>query len=168
MNEWSDHNISPNSYADAYNNAINIVRQVYSGPIIIDCPGWGQETSVATAAVKGSNGTKIIDTNIILSAHIYPTGWNQAKNHFLQKSDLDELASTGRKCIVGEFGNAPSGSVDWSGLINYAKSKGWAVYGWSWNGDGGTMNMVTPQWSVDAGATSFDKNAYFDIVYALL
>lgn len=168
MNEWGDHNLSSNAYADAYNQAIGTVRQLYSGPIIIDCPGWGQETAIAAAAVKGTNGTKIIDTNIILSVHIYPNGWNQAKNHNLQNADLDDLASAGRKCIVGEFGNAPSGSVDWSGMVTYAKSKGWPVIGWSWNGDGGTMNMVTPGWSTNAQASSFNTNAYFDIIYALL
>ncbi len=168
MNEWSDHNISSNAYADAYNNAIAIVRQVYSGPIVIDCPGWGQETATAAAAVKGTNGTKILDTNIILSVHIYPGAWNQVKNHFLQNGDIDELASTGRKCMVGEFGNGTSGSADWSGLVAHAKSKGWAVLAWCWNGDGGAMNMVSPAWSSNATASVFEVSSYFNVVYALL
>jgi mannan endo-1,4-beta-mannosidase len=168
MNEWGSHSISSNAYASAYNDAIAILRTVYSGPVIIDCPGWGQGTTTALAAIKGSNGTKINDSSIILSAHVYPNGWNQAKNHSLQQSDLEELASSGRPCIIGEFGNAPSGSVDWSGLVAYAKSKGWAVVGWCWNGDGGTMNMMSPAWSTNATATSFTKSSYFDIIYNLL
>jgi mannan endo-1,4-beta-mannosidase len=168
MNEWGDHNLSASAYAGAYNSAISIVRQVYSGTIIIDCPGWGQETDVAAAAVKGSAGTKIQDTNIFLSVHVYPNGWNQAKNHNLQTADLDDLASAGRGCIIGEFGNAPAGPVDWAAVVSYAKSKNWAILGWSWNGDGGTMNMVTPAWDSTANATSYSPSAYFTTIYSLL
>ncbi|MVT12135.1 glycoside hydrolase family protein [Chitinophaga tropicalis] len=168
MNEWGSHNITSNAYAAAYNNAISIVRQVYSGPIIIDCAGWGQETATAAAAVKGQGGTKINDTNIILSVHIYPNGWNQGKNRNLQNADLDDLASAGRPCIVGEFGNSPSGSVDWSGMVSYAKSKGWTVLGWCWNGDGGTMNMVSPAWTTNPTASSYSAGSYFNVIYNLL
>ena len=89
MNEWGSHNQTPATYATAYNQAIAIVRQTYQGPIILDCAGYGQETSVAANAVKGTGGVKLSDTNIILSAHIYPNGYNQALNHTFQQSDLD-------------------------------------------------------------------------------
>lgn len=152
MNEWGSHNISSNDYANSYNKAINTVRSVYNGPIIIDIPGYGQETKTASDAVKGTNGGKIGDPNIILSTHIYNTAWNQGRNRFLLKQDLDELASCGRKCIVGEFGDAKkaSGKADWSALVDYAKSnpRCWPVIGWAWNGDGSNpvpMNMITPQ-----------------------
>jgi mannan endo-1,4-beta-mannosidase len=168
MNEWGSHNLTSNQYATAYNSAIAIVRQVYQGPIILDCSGYGQETSIAADAVKGTNGTKIADTNVILSAHIYPNGYNQAKKHNFQTSDLDDLASAGRSCIVGEFGNSPSGSVDWSGMVTYAKTKKWAVLGWAWNGDGGTMNMASPAWDSTATAASYSQSAYFSVIYALL
>ena len=168
MNEWGSHQLSANDYATDYNNAISIVRQVYKGRIILDCPGYGQETSVAAAAVKGTNGVRINDTSVILSAHIYPNGYNQAKNHFLQQSDLDDLGSAGRACIVGEFGNSPNGNVDFAGLVTYAKSKKWAVLGWSWNGDGGTMNMTTPAWDTTANAASYSASSYFTVIYSLL
>jgi mannan endo-1,4-beta-mannosidase len=170
MNEWGSHNLTPVGYAEAYNRAIAVVRQVYQGPIILDCPGYGQETSVAANAVTGTGtgGTKITDTNVILSAHIYPNGYNQAKGHNFQQSDLDDLAAAGRPCIVGEFGNSPSGSVDWAGMVTYAKSKKWAVLGWSWNGDGGTMNMVTPAWDAVANASSYSQSSYFTVIYSLL
>jgi mannan endo-1,4-beta-mannosidase len=168
MNEWGSHNLSPNAYATDYNNAISIVRQVYKGWIILDCPGYGQETSVAAAAVTGANGTAISDTGIILSAHVYPNGYNQAKNHTFQRSDLDDLAAAGRPCIVGEFGNSPAGNVDWAGMVTYARSKDWAVLGWSWNGDGGSMNMVSPAWDMTANASSYTPSTYFNTIYTLL
>lgn len=164
MNEWGSHNISASAYAIAYNKAISIVRTVYPGAIIIDIPGWGQETFTAYQACKTSSPV-IADTNIILSAHIYPNGYNQARGHNLQASDLDDLSNTGRRCMIGEFGNMPTGSVDWSGCVDAAKSKGWPVIGWCWNGDGGNMNMVDPGWATNSIATSFSTNDYFTIIY---
>jgi hypothetical protein len=168
INEWGSHNLGSNAYASAYNDAIAIVRQVYKGPIILDCSGYGQETTVAADAVKGTNGIKIADTAIILSAHIYPNGYNQSKSHPFQQSDLDDLASAGRPCIVGEFGSMPTGNADWSGMVSYAKTKKWAVLGWSWNGDGGGMNMVTPAWDSVANAGSYSQSSYFTVIYSLL
>ena len=164
MNEWGSHNISAAAYATAYNSAIEIVRTVYKGAIIIDIPGWGQETYTAYQAVKTSNPV-IADTNIILSAHIYTNGWNQGRNHSFKASDLDDISKTGRRGIIGEFGNGGGGSVDWSGCIDYAKSLGWPVLGWCWNGDGNDMNMVSPSWAKDATANSFSLNTYFNIIY---
>jgi hypothetical protein len=164
MNEWGSHSISPSAYATAYNQAISIVRTVYAGPIIVDLPGWGQGTYTAYQACKTSTPV-IADTNIILSAHVYPNGWNQGRNHNLRASDLDDISNTGRRGIIGEFGNGVNGTVDWSGIVDYAKSKGWPVLGWCWNGDGGTMNMVSPSWASNATATSFSLSSYFTVIY---
>jgi hypothetical protein len=168
MNEWGDHNLTANAYASAYNSAIAIVRQVYSGTIIIDCPGWGQETHIAAQAITGASGTRISDGNIVPSVHVYPNGWNQALNHTLQNSDLDDLATAGKGGLIGEFGNSPSGSANWSGIVTYAKSKGWTVLGWAWNGDGGSMNMVTPAWDSNPTASSYSTSSYFSVIYNLL
>lgn len=164
INEWGSHNISSNSYASYYNTAISLTRQVYSGNIIIDIPGWAQETHTAAQAVKGTNGTKINDTNISLSVHIYPGAWNQGLNHTLQTSDLYEMGGVGRTCMVGEFGTG-SGSANWSGLVDTARNSGWSVLGWAWNGDGGSLNMVTPSWAQNATGTSFGKSSYFWTIY---
>jgi hypothetical protein len=167
-NEWGAGTMTSNAFASAYNQAIPIVRQVYSGPIIIDVAGYGHETQVTAQAVNGTNGVKINDGNIILSNHIYPNGYSNSRNRAAQKSDLDEMASTGKPCMIGEFGNVPSGSCDWSGMVDYAKSKGWTVLAWCWNGDGLGMNMVSPAWSSNPSATSFTLSSYFNTVYAKL
>ncbi len=164
MNEWGSHNISSNSYASAYNTAISSVRGVYSGNIVIDIPGWGQESHTAAQAVTGANGTRINDTNITLSVHLYPGDWNQGNNHWFQTSDLYEMGGVGRNCMVGEFGTG-SGSSDWSGLTDTARNAGWSVVGWAWNGDGNSLNMVTPSWAQNATATSFSKSGYFNTIY---
>lgn len=168
MNEWGSHNLTANAYASAYNNAIGIVRRVYSGPIIIDASGWGQETAIAAAAAKGTNGTKITDGNYILSVHIYPGSWNQAKGRYVNTSDIDDMASSGRPCMIGEFGNSGGSGANWSAIVDYARNKGWTVLAWAWNGDGGSMNMVTPSWASNGSATSFSLSSYFSVAYAKL
>jgi len=111
MNEWGDHSVTSEAYADAYNAAIDTVRQVYFGPIICDIPGWGQETHTAADA-----SPSIVDDDIIFSVHIYTNGWNGKAGHSLRASDLDYLEAAGRPCMVGEFGS-----------ISGVKSKPWTI-----------------------------------------
>jgi Cellulase (glycosyl hydrolase family 5) len=157
MNEWGTHDISAKEYAEAYNDEISSVREVYSGPLIIDLPGSAQQISVATDAAKGIGTDKIADQNIILSMHIYRDALLKPRAGSADKSwrppanaDLAELASTGRPCIVGEFGSGnPTKKADWEKLVGHAKALGWPVLGWAWNGDGGSMNMCAPSWAAD-------------------
>ena len=145
MNEWGSHEITANDFAATYNKAIDMVRQVYDGPIIVDVPGFGQAVHTAKLAVTSTTGATINDAKIILSTHIYPVAWNSAEKREMTTADIDELASTGLPCIVGEFGNQPSdGKAKWDDLVRAAKSKGWPVFGWAWNGDGHGMNMIQP------------------------
>jgi hypothetical protein len=164
MNEWGDHSITATQYASAYNNAISIVRQVYSGSIICDIPGWGQEFHVAADA-----SPLITDNNIVFSAHIYPGAFDSF-NGTPTTANLDYLGNAGRPCIVGEFGSEGRGSADWSGLVDYAKSKSWTVMGWAWNGDGSKpvkMNMINPYWGDRnvCGTTTYTVTTYFNTIY---
>lgn len=177
MNEWGSHNLVARQYAECYNGAISTVRGVYSGPLIIDVPGYAQETAVAASAVKGFNtgGVRINETDIILSVHIYrqafvqqKTGSSSQRSGPMDNADLDDLASAGRPCIVGEFGTGPPGAANWSGLVDHAKSLDWPVLGWSWNGDGGTMNMVSPSWSATPNPPSFSLTSYASTIYGKL
>lgn len=164
MNEWGSHTLPAGSYADAYNDAISSIRQVYKGHIVVDLPGWGQEFQTAAKA-----SSQIHDQKVIFSAHLYPTAWNNNEGRYVQPKDLDALSDSGRPCIVGEFGTKGSGSADVPSLVKHAKSLHWTVLGWAWNGDGTGMNMVTPAWSDNPTASSFkiDPN-YFNAIYDLL
>ena len=146
MNEWGSHTIAASKFATSYNTAIAKVRAVYSGPIIVDLPGWGQETSIAADAVSGKGGgTKISDPNIILSAHLYPEAWNQTAQRGVNTADLDAIAATRRPCMIGEFGDSKKKQdTDWGALVNYAKTLNWPVLGWAFNGDStpNPMNMI--------------------------
>jgi mannan endo-1,4-beta-mannosidase len=164
MNEWGSHNQTPTSYSNAYNRAISTLRKVYSGYVIIDIPGWGQESTTASKA-----SPMLTDKKIILSAHVYPAGWNQARNNWVQPSDMDELYATGRPCIIGEFGTLGDGSCDVTKCVQRAKSLGfWGVLAWAWNGDGGDMNMVNPSWSKNPTAGTYTESSYFWKVISLL
>ena len=146
-NEWGSHRQTAESFSSAYNQAIRIVRTVYpSGTIVIDVPGFGQETTVAAKA-----SILLTDTNLTLSAHIYPLGRNQASQRWLSGIDMKELADTGRPCIIGEFGvRGYEGQCDVRNVINSAKALGFEVFAWAWNGDGDDLNMVSPSWNVCA------------------
>lgn len=163
MNEWGDHNVTSQQYADAYNQAISIVREVYSGPIICDIPGWGQETHIAAHA-----SSLISDNNIVFSVHVYPAAYNGYTGNSLVNSDLDYLNNAGRPVIIGEFGSEGRGGADWSALVDHGKSLGWSIMGWAWNGDGSkpkVMNMVSPNWGNDCFATEYTPTSYFSTIY---
>lgn len=161
-NEWGDHSISSNDYANGYNQAIQLIRQVYKKSIIIDIPGWGQEVNTAADA-----SYLIQDKNIYLSMHLYPMGWNQVKNRFLNTEDIDTLINTGLGVLIGEFGTG-NGPVDVNSIINYAKQKGINILLWG-AGDGTpnpyNMELFTPTWyesykSTTRQATDYFKNYY--------
>lgn len=180
MNEWGQNTRTAAEYASAYNAAIKIVRNVYTtGPIIIDLPNFGHDAATAAAALTLSSGA-ITDSNIILSAHIYPNGG-------MTRGDIDLLARTRRLCMLGEFGNSPPvtppPTPGWNDLVRYAKSKGWPVLGWAWNGDSTgsnrsppqprlDMNMVVPQFQPNIMTATYSKEpsvpSYFDVIYGLL
>jgi mannan endo-1,4-beta-mannosidase len=173
MNEWGSHGITSHDFAATYNKAIAKVRSVYDGPIIVDIPGYGQEAHTANLAITGTAGGETIkDPKIILSTHIYPQAYNEMRQRNMTTADLDEMASTGLDCIVGEFGDDGSGGkTKWDDLVKYAKSKGWPVFGWAWNGDGGIMNMIDPkgfQPLVPGKPYTYTASGYFSKIYNLL
>ena len=171
-NEWGSNNLSSTNYANYYNEAIAIVRQVYAYNIIIDCPGYGAGTRVAAAAYPN-----ITDKNITYSVHVYPNSYN--KDRYFTVADIETFnTKVYGKCILGEFGNYPYvNNVDWSGVVSKAKQLGWPVLGWCWNGDnaagnGGPMNMVAPSWASSGGAnqppSNYYASGYFNTIYSRL
>lgn len=157
MNEWGSHALSPTEYADAYNEAIAIIREVYDGTLIVDVPGFGQATSIAADALSDFQ-----DKNIIFSVHIYSSAFNEEENRWLQEEDLAYLEAAGATCMVGEFCDASRGGTDWCSLIDYCYNQGWPLFGWAWNGDGGTMNMIEPHWRNQPLATTFRATPFMD------
>jgi len=145
MNEWGHAAIGAKSYADQYNGAIREIRSYYDGPLIIDLPGSGQVAKVAADAVTGTGGiSPIQDRNVILSMHVYPQT-SSGKGPVTLK-DVDLLVATGRPCMIGEFGESNEApNTDWRAIVTYAKSLNWPVLAWCWNGDGGVMNIMSPE-----------------------
>jgi|GEM_PF-4831274 len=164
MNEWGGHSLTPEQYADAYNEAIGIVRKVYNGPIIVDIPGWGQETVTAKKA-----SPLIKDRNIVYSVHIYSSAFvEQGAHRWMQPEDLVEFATVDRPVIIGEFGGMREGGADWAALVDQSKALGWTVLAWAWNGDGEGMNMVLPSWNDDWNPKAYYPSSYFAPTYGRL
>ena len=159
MNEWGSHNISPKAYADAYNQAIETVRQVYSGQLIIDVPGFGQATKIAADAYP-----YIEDQHITFSVHIYTSAFNIEKQRWLAHEDLAYLNETGADCMVGEFCDTATGGADWCSIIDHCYANGWPLFGWAWNGDGRNMNMIEPHWRDDPLALEFRPTEFMKTV----
>lgn len=166
INEWGSHKITPALFAQTYNEAIGVIRSFYQGFIIIDIPGWCQETYTAYLACKEST-PKIEDPAVVLSTHIYPGVFNEGRVHIFQASDLEDLKNTGHPCMVGEFGDG-QGESDWSCCVSYATGLGWPVLAWCWNGDGNDLNMVSPSWKDNPNAQNLLTITYFDKVYKML
>lgn len=129
---------------------------------MVDIPGRGQETSVAITA-----SPLIWDQDVVFSAHVYPQSYNQAAGRYMTPGDVEDLLQqTGRPCIVGEFGDIQpdpeAGQCDVKSTVEAAKATGYeAVYGWAWNGDGGSLNMVSPTWAISPTAGSYSETDYF-------
>jgi len=163
MNEWGGHKLSPKDYATAYNQAITTIRKVHDGILIVDIPGFGHDIEIAVAAYP-----MIEDKNIVYSLHIYPNAVNVQKDRWISVKDLDYLIKTGAPCMIGEFGAHGFGGTDWCGVVEYAQEKGWAIFGWAWNGDGRGMNMASPSWSAQPRARNFEPTPYLEEIVASL
>jgi sugar phosphate isomerase/epimerase len=165
INEWGSHSQTPESFANAYNEAIEVIRGFYDGPIIVDIPGWGQETYTAAKA-----SPLIKDRNIVFSVHVYSSAYvQQGANHWMQPSDLVNFAkAVDRPIMMGEYGGMREGGADWQALVQQAKDLGWTVLAWAWNGDGEGMNMVLPSWNDAHSPDAYYPSTYFAPAYAYI
>jgi mannan endo-1,4-beta-mannosidase len=183
INEWGSHQITAQNYATQVNAAL---ANVYAAPVnardggtgkynkqvIIDAPGYGQETYTLKQAVPLINAT--YRGKLILSAHIYPSCYvfkrPDGSQGAMYANDLAIMGQAGLPCIIGEFGNVGNGSANWSAMVDYAKSKSWPILGWAWCGDGLGMNMVNPVNSYGnfksyTDNTAYTASPYMSVVY---
>lgn len=99
-NEWGDNKMKSQYWKDAYDKAINIMREAgYTTTLVIDAPGWGQHIGPII-----EHGQQLIDGdslhNILFSIHMYGS-WNKAEE--IEKQ-LTTCHSKQLPIIVGEFG----------------------------------------------------------------
>ncbi|MCP9763712.1 hypothetical protein EGI31_12170 [Lacihabitans soyangensis] len=151
INEWGSHDISAKNFADQVNSALDDVYDApvhprdggtgnYNKKVIIDAPGYGQETYTLKQAIPMIKAN--YRNKLILSAHIYPACGVQNrpdnKPGPMNTNDLAIMAQTGLPCILGEFGSYSKGggSADWSKMVDYARIKSWPIFAWAWCGDG--------------------------------
>jgi len=159
MNEWGSHDIDAIQYAESYNEAIDKIRTVYTGRLIVDVPGFGQATKIAADAY-----TFIEDQDITYSVHIYTSAFNIEQKRWLTHEDLSYLEATGADCMVGEFCDTQTGGADWCSITDHCYQNGWPLFGWAWNGDGGNMNMIEPHWKDNPLASSYKPTAFMKVI----
>jgi len=159
MNEWGSHKISAKEYAEAYNEAIETIRTVYPGHLIVDVPGFGQATRIAADAYP-----LMEDKKLSLSVHIYTSAVNVEKQRWLSHEDLSYLNASGAKCMVGEFSDDSLGGADWCGLVDLCYEAGWPLFGWAWNGDGRGMNMIEPHWDDQPFASTYSATELMEVI----
>ncbi|OOM09216.1 cellulase family glycosylhydrolase [Clostridium saccharobutylicum] len=135
-NEWGPANSTV--WRDGYKEAVSRIRTAgYTGTIMIDAGGWGQDSNDILKYAKDIYNCNT-NKNVIFSIHMYGS-WNN-------DSDIDSFLSSckskGIPIIVGEFGyNYNNGSnnlgckVDVAHLISYCKQNKIGFIAWSWSGN---------------------------------
>jgi mannan endo-1,4-beta-mannosidase len=151
INEWGSHDITPQDFAREVNAAL---ADVYAAPVdvrdggtgkynkqvVIDAPGYGQETYTLKQAVPLINAA--YRGKLILSAHIYPACYVKKRpdgsQGWMYNNDLAIMGQAGLPCILGEYGSYSKGGggANWSAMVDYARSKSWPIFAWAWCGDG--------------------------------
>ena len=162
-NEYGSHNLDYIHYSEFYNKAINIIRTIYTDWLIIDIPGYGQNTNVALQASNFIN-----DKKIVFSTHIYPMSWNNNQSRFMNTDDIDNLLNTNRPIIIGEFGTG-EGNTDVNKILLYAKSKRISLLLWG-AGDGTSepynMELFKPSWYINPLHDNYNYTTYFITYYS--
>ncbi|HYH05247.1 MAG TPA: cellulase family glycosylhydrolase [Bacillota bacterium] len=135
-NEWGP--TGGTVWRDTYKNAISRIRAAgMTNPLVIDAPGWGQDSECIKAY-----GRELLShdpqKNLIFSIHMYGN-WNDPAKI---RSELTTLKQRGLPVVVGEFGyNYQNGNnnlnckVDVASLIATCKELGIGFLAWSWCGN---------------------------------
>jgi hypothetical protein len=153
LNEWGPSDNQAYNWGTWNQNAITKMRAIgYGGRIIVDAGLYGNRLTVFY------NGHQYItDNGVIFGVHTYQDGIDQAT---IDRLDNIRLPNGRRRhFILGEFGvkyfkytpgkpqltpqQKEQDKNKVRGLASYARSKGWGVLGWCWEGDGEGMNMKT-------------------------
>ena len=125
-------------WRDAYKNAISKIRAAgLNNPLVIDAPGWGQDSQCIKAY-----GRELLNhdplRNIVFSIHMYDR-WNDPAK---VRTELTAIKQLGLPVIIGEFGyNYQNGNnnlncrVDAAALITICKELGIGYLAWSWCGN---------------------------------
>ena len=136
-------------------NAVQRLRSNgFTGPIVIDAPGYGHETRFLSQ--EGGNVAPY-NTNVIFSLHVYPDsfyngGLPGTTNPGSGGGDVTFMnnlrAAAQRPIIIGEFGDTGGQFTNFRGrvqeFVNNAQQSNanCGATGWAWNGDGLGMNAA--------------------------
>lgn len=149
-NEWGSHEVKTLLWLSSYTSAVHLMREAgYTGTLVVDAPGWGQNITPIIEAGQSLIGTDPCH-NILFSIHMYGS-WNRASK--IERM-LSKCHSLQLPIIVGEFGyNHANGrnnlacKVNNKAILSTCNALGLGYMPWSWTGNNQEnqwLDMVSP------------------------
>lgn len=145
--------ITAETWRNQQTNAVQRLRSAgFAGPVIIDAPGYGHETSFVSA--QGRNVAPTY-TGVAFSLHLYPDSFyngglpTDPAQDVQFMNNLKGSLSSSQRIIIGEFGDTyrKDGQLlsSRTRVLQFvdnaqASSADCGAIGWTWNGDGLNMN----------------------------
>ncbi len=162
-NEWSDNDMTPLGWRDAYKQPITTIRNAgLTTTIVIDSPKWGGDFSAALLY-----GSDLLNHdprhNLLFSVHAYSTLNNSNDIYNM----MNNYKSNNLPLLIGEFGynynngnNNLGSKVDAPLLMQYAQQFGVGYVAWSTAGNDAAnawLDLMT-NWS---GTTSWGNTVWY-------
>ncbi len=144
-NEWGDNTLKADYWRDAYADCILLLRsQGIESVIVIDAPGWGQNSGPILTYGKDLIKTDPLH-NLLFSVHMYGS-WNKDRKI---KNELKKAHSLSLPLIVGEFGyNYNKGNnnlgckVNHKQILKTCSELNIGYLAWSWTGNNRENNWL--------------------------
>lgn len=135
-------------WSNQQTNAVQRLRSNgFTGPIILDAPGYAHETAFVRA--EGRNVAPN-NTNVVFALHVYPNTFYNGGLPTDPNQDVrfmeDLRRAANRSVIIGEFGDTGGSQVNQRARVQQfvqhaqASTANSGAIGWAWNGDGLGMN----------------------------
>ncbi len=169
-NEWGGNNTTALHWRNTYLTAVlNLRREGYEVPIMIDAPGWGGDERAIVEF-----GKNLLDSdpakNLIFSVHAY-SNWNNAATY---SGRIDQLLTKNICFVFGEFGwNVPDDQqptdfnckVDAPLLMQQCQTKKIGYLGWSWTGnnEANACFDMSNSWSDTSQLTVWGRQWAYDV-----
>ncbi len=157
-NEWYG-SWDGSAWADGNKSAIRALRNAgINNMIMVDSAGWGQyPDSIRYYGKEVFNADS--QGNTVFSIHMYEYAGGSAS---AVRSNIDNALSIGVPVVIGEFGGYHTGGdVDEVTIMSYCEQKGVGYLGWSWKGNGSSLEYLDISYNWDGSSLTDWGNTLF-------
>ncbi|WP_346742667.1 cellulase family glycosylhydrolase [Spongiactinospora sp. TRM90649] len=140
--------ISPD-WGTAARDAVGRMRRAgFAHALMVDAPGWGQDSAFAMRDGARAVFDADPDRNVVFSIHMYGEFDTAAKiNDY-----LDGFRQAGLPLVIGEFGHLHSdGDPDEDTVMAQARARRLGYLGWSWSGNSAEVGYLDMARDFNAG-----------------